>query len=213
MMNLEQLSEALQKGEAKQVEELVKLGLDSGIEARMILNQGLLRGMHIMGEKFKKNEAYVPEVLIAARAMHVGLDILSPILASKGIEKIGKVVIGTVQGDLHDIGKNLVAIMLKGAGFEVIDLGTDVSPELFVKEVRENQPKILGMSALLTTTMLNMQQVIHALKDANLRDSVKVMIGGAPLNQRYADEIGADIYAPDAASAADEAKKLINILE
>ncbi len=212
MLNLNQLSEALQRGDAQQVKDLVQQGLDQNMEAKDILDNGLLKGMNVIGEKFKNNEVYVPEVLIAARAMHAGLDILSPILASKGIENMGKIVIGTVQGDLHDIGKNLVSIMFKGAGFEVIDLGTDVSNEKFINNVREHQPKILGLSALLTTTMVNMKGVVEALEKADLRGRVKVMIGGAPLNQEYADEIGADVYAPDAASAADEAKKLVSCL-
>ena len=212
MINLKQLSAALQKGDAQQVKDLVQKGLDQKMEAKDILDNGLLKGMNIIGEKFKNNEVYVPEVLIAARAMHAGLDILSPILASQGIENMGKIVIGTVKGDLHDIGKNLVSIMFKGAGFEVIDLGTDVSNEQFIDNVREHQPKILGLSALLTTTMVNMKGVIEALEKADMRGQVKIMIGGAPLNQRYADEIGADVYAPDAASAADEAKKLVSCL-
>ena len=209
MINLNQLSESLQKGDAQQVKELVQQGLDQNMEAKDILDKGLLKGMNVIGEKFKNNEVYVPEVLIAARAMHAGLDILSPVLVSKGVKNMGRIVIGTVQGDLHDIGKNLVSIMFKGAGFEVIDLGTDISKEQFIEKVREHHPRILGMSALLTTTMVNMKGVIDDLEKANLRSQVKVMIGGAPLSQQYADEIGADVYAPDASSAADEAKKLV----
>ena len=210
MIILNQLSESLQKGDAQQVKVLVQQALDKNMEAKVILDEGLLRGMNVIGEKFKNNEIYVPEVLIAARAMHSGLDILSPILASKGVKNMGRILIGTVRGDLHDIGKNLVSIMFKGAGFEVIDLGTDVSNEQFIEKIKEYHPKILGMSALLTTTMVNMKDVIEALNEANLRDQVKVMVGGAPLNQEYAGEIGADVYAPDASSAADEAQKLVS---
>jgi len=166
--------------------------------------------MSIIGEKFKKNEVYVPEVLIAARAMHAGMDVLKPKLIESGVKNIGKIVMGTVQGDLHDIGKNLVEMMLEGAGFEVIDLGTDVSADKFIEAVKEHQPNIIGMSALLTTTMVNMVEVIKALDVAGLRDKVKIMIGGAPITQNYADQIGADGYSPDAASAVDKAKTFLN---
>jgi len=166
--------------------------------------------MSIIGEKFKKNEVYVPEVLIAARAMHAGMDVLKPKLIESGVKNIGKIVMGTVQGDLHDIGKNLVEMMLEGAGFEVIDLGTDVSADKFIEAVKEHQSNIMGMSALLTTTMINMVEVIKALDVAGLRDKVKIMIGGAPITQNYADQIGADGYSPDAASAVDKAKAFLN---
>jgi 5-methyltetrahydrofolate--homocysteine methyltransferase len=165
--------------------------------------------MSIIGEKFKKNEVYVPEVLIAARAMHAGMDVLKPKLIETGVKNIGKVVMGTVTGDLHDIGKNLVKMMLEGAGFEVVDLGVDVSAEKFVEAVKEHQPNIIGMSALLTTTMVNMVEVIKALDVAGLRNKVKIMIGGAPITQNYAEQIGADGYSPDAASAADKAKTFL----
>jgi len=163
----------------------------------------------VIGIKFKNNEIYVPEVLIAARAMHAGMDVLRPKLVETGVKNIGKFVIGTVKGDLHDIGKNLVKMMLEGAGFEVIDLGVDISPDKFVEAVKEHQPNVLGMSALLTTTMVNMPEVIKALESAGLRDKVKVMIGGAPLTKNYADQIGADAYSPDAASAVEDAKSFI----
>jgi len=210
MVNLNDISEALQRGKADKVSELVKQALNENITPKEILEEGLIRGMSIIGEKFKKNEVYVPEVLIAARAMHAGMDILQPKLTETGVKNIGKVVMGTVQGDLHDIGKNLVEMMLEGAGFEVIDLGTDVSKEKFVEAVKEHQPNIMGMSALLTTTMVNMVEVIKALDVAGLRDKVKIMVGGAPINQNYANQIGADGYSPDAASAVDKAKAFLN---
>ena len=209
MVNLNNISEALQSGRAEKVRELVKQALNEDIIPKKILEEGLIRGMSIIGEKFKKNEVYVPEVLIAARAMHAGMDVLKPKLIETGVKNIGKVVMGTVTGDLHDIGKNLVKMMLEGAGFEVVDLGVDVSAEKFVEAVKEHQPNIIGMSALLTTTMVNMPEVIKALDVAGLRNKVKIMIGGAPITQNYADQIGADGYSPDAASAADKAKTFV----
>ena len=209
MEDLDNISIALQKGDANKVAELVKQALEENIVPKEVLENGLIKGMGIIGDKFKKNEVYVPEVLIAARAMHSGMDVLRPKLVETGVKNIGKVVIGTVKGDLHDIGKNLVKMMLEGVGFEVIDLGADVSADNFVAAVREHQPDIIGMSALLTTTMINMAEVIKALEDTGLRDKVKVMIGGAPITQDYAEQIGADSYAPDAASASDLAKKII----
>ena len=209
MVDLNKVSEALQRGDAEKVAELVKQALEENLTPKKILEDGLIKGMSIIGGKFKRNEVYVPEVLIAARAMHAGMDILRPKLVETGVKNIGKVAIGTVKGDLHDIGKNLVKMMLEGGGFEVIDLGTDVSVDEFVGAVKEHQPNIIGMSALLTTTMVNMPEVIKALKVAGLRDKVKVMIGGAPITQNYADQIGADCYSPDAASAVDNAKSFI----
>ena len=209
MVDLNKVSEALQRGDAEKVAELVKQALEENLTPKKILEDGLIKGMSIIGGKFKRNEVYVPEVLIAARAMHAGMDILRPKLVETGVKNIGKVAIGTVKGDLHDIGKNLVKMMLEGGGFEVIDLGTDVSVDEFVGAVKEHQPNIIGMSALLTTTMVNMPEVIKALKAAGLRDKVKVMIGGAPITQNYADQIGADCYSPDAASAVDGAKSFI----
>ena len=210
MVNLNGVSEALQRGKADKVSKLVKQALNEGITPKNILEEGLIHGMSIIGKKFKKNEVYVPEVLIAARAMHAGMDILRPKLIETGVENIGKVVMGTVQGDLHDIGKNLVEMMLEGAGFEVIDLGTDISTDKFVEAVKEHKPNIIGMSALLTTTMVNMVEVIKALDVAGLRDKVKIMVGGAPITQNYADQIGADGYSPDASSAVDKAKAFLN---
>ena len=207
---LKEIANKVIEGKAQEVEELVKRALEDGVEVSSILNDGLIAGMQVVGEKFKKDEFYVPEVLIAARAMHKGMNVLKPYLERSGVKPIAKYVIGTVRGDLHDIGKNLVAMMLRGAGFEVIDLGVDVPPEKFVEAVRNEGAPLLGLSALLTTTMPSMKETIEALKRAGIRDKVKVMVGGAPLTQEYADEIGADGYAPDAASAIDKAKELLN---
>ena len=209
MIDLNSMSEALQRGDAEKVEELVKKALEENLTPKKILEDGLIKGMDIIGAKFKKNEVYVPEVLIAARAMHAGMDILRPKLTEAGVKDIGKVVMGTVKGDLHDIGKNLVEMMLEGAGFNVIDLGVDVSADKYVEAVKDHQPDILAMSALLTTTMIYMGEVIKALNDVGLRNKVKIMVGGAPITQDYADQIGADGYSPDAASAVDKAKVFI----
>jgi 5-methyltetrahydrofolate--homocysteine methyltransferase len=209
MSLLEQISTAVQQGKAKDVVALVQEALDSGATAQQILDEGLLKGMSILGVKFKNNEVFVPEVLIAARALNRGTELLKPRLVEEGVEPIGRVVIGTVKGDLHDIGKNLVKMMLEGAGFAVIDLGVDVSEEKFIEAVKEHKPQILALSALLTTTMNNQQTVIEALKAADLRDKVKVMVGGAPVTQSFCDLIGADAYAPDAASAAEVAKSFV----
>jgi 5-methyltetrahydrofolate--homocysteine methyltransferase len=209
MVDLNNISESLQRGDAESVKELVTKALEEELLPKDILENGLIKGMNVIGVKFKNNEVYVPEVLIAARAMHAGMDVLRPKLVETGVKDIGKFVIGTVKGDLHDIGKNLVKMMLEGAGFEVIDLGVDISPDKFVEAVKEHQPNVLGMSALLTTTMVNMPEVIKALESAGLRDKVKVMIGGAPITQNYAEQIGADAYSPDAASAVEDAKTFI----
>lgn len=209
MADMELISETLQQGNANRVRELVQQAVDEGVPVADILNQGLVAAMGIVGEKFKKNEVYVPEVLIAARAMHAGMQVLQPLLESAGVKPLGKVAIGTVKGDLHDIGKNLVAMMLRGAGFEVVDLQIDVPPEKFV-EAAKSGCAIVGLSALLTTTMPQMVNVVKALKEAGLTDT-KVMIGGAPVTQSYADEIGADGYAPDAATAVDVAKSLLGV--
>jgi len=185
---------------------VVQEALDQGLAPQDILSGGLIAGMDEVGKDFKAGELFVPEVLIAARAMHAGMGVLRPLLAESDVPSAGKFVIGTVQGDLHDIGKNLVRMMIEGAGFEAIDLGTDVKAEAFVEAVREHRPALVGMSALLTTTMVNMKGTIEALEEAGLRDSVKVMIGGAPVTAAFAEEIGADAYAPDAASAVDVAR-------
>ncbi len=206
---LEQISENLMKGKANDVKALVEQAAKEGIAPEDILNKGLLSGMSIIGARFKKNEVYVPEVLIAARAMKSGMEILKPLLAEAKIEPIGTVVIGTVKGDLHDIGKNLVGMMLEGAGFQVIDAGINVEAQKLVDLAREHNATLIGASALLTTTMTNMKEVVDVLKGSDLADKVKIMIGGAPLTQSFCDEIGADGYAPDAASAADLAKELV----
>lgn len=208
-MDLKQIADNLIKGKAPEVKELVQKVLDEGVDVENVLNEGLIAGMNVVGAKFKANEFYVPEILIAARAMKAGMGILRPILAEKNIKGVGTVVLGTVRGDLHDIGKNLVAMMLEGAGFEIIDLGVDVSPEKFIETAKEKKADLVGLSALLTTTMPSMEDVVKAVGDFGLKDKVKVMIGGAPITQSYADEIGADGYAPDAASAVDEAKQLL----
>ena len=206
---LQQIASKLYEGSAPEVAKLVQQALDEGLSAEQILSEGLIVGMDEVGRDFKAGELFVPEVLIAARAMHAGMDILKPLLAESDVPSAGKFVIGTVKGDLHDIGKNLVRMMMEGGGFEVIDLGVDVSPEAFVAAVRENSPDILGMSALLTTTMTSMKAVIEALQEAGLRDSVKIIIGGAPVTDAFAKEIGADGYAPDAASAVDVAREMV----
>ncbi|MBI2951016.1 corrinoid protein [bacterium] len=209
MADLNTIAENLINGQAPKVKELVQKAVDEKVPVRDILHQGLIKGMSVVGERFKNNEFYVPEVLIAARAMKAGMEILRPLLAEAKVEPLGRAAIGTVKGDLHDIGKNLVAMMLEGAGFEIIDLGIDVSPEKFIEAVRERRAQIICMSALLTTTMPSMKTTIEAVKEAGLREKVKVLIGGAPVTQAYAKEIGADGYAPDAASAADRAKELV----
>lgn len=198
-----EISEFVQKGKAKNVKELVAQALEKGITAKEILNDGLIAGMIEIGERFKKNEVYVPEVLIAARAMNMGVNILKPYLTQEGVEPVGKAVICTVKGDLHDIGKNLVKMMLEGVGIECIDLGTDVSAVQVVDAVKENKVQIVALSSLLTTTMEYHKNVIDALTEAGLRDTVKVMVGGAPVSENFAKQVGADGYAPDAATAAD----------
>ena len=202
---LEEMSTLMQQGRAPKVKEAVTQALADGIGAKEILEQGLLSGMSIVGEKFKNNEIFVPEVLIAARAMNAGVEILKPHLASAGIETKGTAVIGTVKGDLHDIGKNLVKMMLEGKGLEVIDLGVDVAPETFVEKAKEHNADIICCSALLTTTMGEMKNVVEAASAAGIRDDVKIMIGGAPVTQDFCESIGADFYIPDAASASDVA--------
>lgn len=207
MADLKALGDAIIKGDQKTAVELTQAAIDEGTAPETILEQGLIAGMDVIGKKFKANEVYIPEVLIAARAMKMAMEILEPKLAEAGIEPMGKALIGTVQGDLHDIGKNLVSMMLKGAGFEVIDAGVDVTPEDFVAKAKDSGAQIVGLSALLTTTMPSMEKTVQAVKDAGL--DAKIMIGGAPVTQSYADKIGADGYAPDAASAVDIAKSLL----
>ena len=207
MADLKALADAVINGDQNTALEITKAALKEGTAAKDVLDNGLIAGMDIVGALFKKNEIYIPEVLIAARAMKMAMEVLEPELVKAGVEPVGKLLIGTVQGDLHDIGKNLVAMMLKGAGFQVIDLGVDVRPEKFVEQVKAAKAQLVGISALLTTTMPGMEKTIKALKNAGI--PVKVMIGGAPVTQDYADRIGADGYAPDAASAVDLAKSLV----
>ncbi len=205
MADMQAISEFLQKGRAKEVKELTQQALDAGVKAEDILDKGLLAGMDIIGVKFKNNEIFVPEVLIAARAMTAGMEILQPKLAEGNAQARGTVVLGTVRGDLHDIGKNLVGMMMKGKGLTVIDLGTDVAPERFVEEAVANNADIIACSALLTTTMKEMGNVVNAVREANLAEKVKVMIGGAPVTDSFRETIGADHYTPDAATAAEVA--------
>jgi len=207
MADLKSLSEAVIKGDQAVTVELTQAAIADGTGAESILNDGLIAGMDVVGARFSKNEIYIPEMLIAARAMKSAMEILEPELVKAGVEPVGRCLIGTVQGDLHDIGKNLVAMMLKGAGFDVVDLGVDVPAEKFVEQVKTTGIGLIGMSALLTTTMPSMEKTIKAMKDADV--SAKIMIGGAPVTQGYADKIGADGYAADAALAVDVAKKLI----
>ena len=200
---LSQISEQLQKGKAKVVKQLVQEAIDAGISAQEILEKGLIAGMNVVGEKFRNNEIFVPEVLVAARALNMGSALLKPLLAADGVKASGKVCIGTVQGDLHDIGKNLVKMMMEGKGLEVVDLGTDVSAETFVNTAKEQNCQIICCSALLTTTMPVMEEVVKAAEAAGIRDQVKIMVGGAPVTQDFCNEVGADAYTLDAASAAE----------
>ena len=205
---LQKMAKKLYEGEEEEVAELVQAALDQGIKPEEVLSGGLIAGMDEVGKDFKAGDLFVPEVLIAARAMSAGMAVLRPLLAEGDAPSAGKYVVGTVKGDLHDIGKNLVKMMLEGAGFETIDLGTDVEPAAFVAAVQEHRPSLVGMSALLTTTMVNMKATIEALAEAGVRDTVKIMVGGAPVTAAFAEEIGADAYAPDAASAVDLAREL-----
>ena len=205
---LNNISENLQKGKAKIVKQLVQEAVDAGIPAQEILEKGLIAGMNVIGEKFRKNEVFVPEVLVAARAMNMGAQVLKPLLSADGVKASGKVCIGTIQGDLHDIGKNLVKMMMEGKGLEVVDLGTDVAPETYVQTAIEQNCQIICCSALLTTTMPLMGEVVKAAEAAGIRDKVKIMIGGAPVSEEFRAQIGADVYTPDAASAADAAVKI-----
>ncbi len=209
MKIFEELADEVQKGNSESVEELTKRALSQDISAEDILNNGLVAGMNIVSKKFKNNEIFIPEVLISAKSMYSGLGIIKPLLAEANVQSKGKVVIGTVKGDLHDIGKNIVAMLLQGAGFDVVDLGADVPKEKFLEFVKNERVDILGMSALLTTTMIYMKETIEALKNAGLRENVKVIIGGAPVTESYAAQIDADGYAPDAASAVDLTKRLL----
>lgn len=204
-MILQEISAQLQAGKAKNVKVLVQQAIDEGIPAQQILEEGLLSGMGIIGEKFKNNGVFIPEVLLAARAMNTGAALLKPLLAANGVKATGKVCIGTVKGDLHDIGKNLVKMMLEGKGLEVVDLGTDVAPETFIQAAMEHGCQVICCSALLTTTMGVMEDVVKAAEAAGIRDKVKIMIGGAPVTQSFCDQIGADAYTVDATSASEVA--------
>ena len=212
MVDLKELSETLFRGDISKVKEITQRALQEKVEPKEILEEGLIKGMEVVGVKFKNNEIFLPEVLLASQAMYGGMELLQPELIKSGVKAVGKVIIGTAKGDLHDIGKNLVAMMLKGGGFEVIDLGIDVSSEKYLKALQEHQPDIIAISALLTTTMSGMEEVITILKSTGLRDKVKVMVGGAPVTQEFANEIGAEGYASNAASAVDKARELLKNL-
>ncbi len=209
MVDFQELADSVYSGKKERVEQLVKQALEEGVSAKEILDQGLISGMNRVGEDFKNNRIYVPEVLIAARAMKTGMAVLRPKIVEEKIEPKARVALGTVKGDLHDIGKNLVGMMLEGAGYEVIDLGVDVSASKFVEASRQQGATLIGMSALLTTTMLSMRDTVQEFQQAGLRDKVKLMVGGAPVTQRWCDEIAADGYAPDAASAVELADSLL----
>ena len=208
---LGQMAESLIAGKVDEVTELTKEALDGGSSPQDILEQGLLAGMEVVGKRFKANEMFIPEVLRCAKCMHGAMEILRPLLAEAGVKTAGTFVIGTVKGDLHDIGKNLVGMMFEGAGFEVIDLGIDLEPQAFIDALKEHKATLLGMSALLTTTMPKMGETINAIEEAGIRDQIKIMIGGAPVTAEYAQEIGADGYASNAASAVDKGKELLGL--
>ena len=209
MSILQDISQAMQKGKAKQVKQLIPQALEEGVSANQILEEALLAGMSEVGKRFRDNEIFVPEVLVAARAMNMGTELLKPYLQQAGVEPKGKAVIGTVKGDLHDIGKNLGRMMMEGKGIEMIDLGVDVEPQTFIQSAIDNDCKLICCSALLTTTMNVIGDVVECAKQAGIRDKVKIMIGGAPINQQFCDTVGADVYTPDAATAAEAAASLL----
>ena len=211
MKELQDLAQSVEQGQVQKVSGLTQQLLDSGVSPKIILNDGLIAGMTVVGEKMRSGEMYLPEVLQSASAMHGSLKILKPHLVREGTQSRGKIMVGTVKGDMHDIGKNLVSIMLQGAGFDIVDLGLNVSAQKFVEAITAHQPAILGLSAMLTTTMLNMKTTIEAINAAGLRSNVKVIIGGAPVSQKFADEIGADGYARDAVLAVDKVKQLLGV--
>lgn len=211
MTIFEKIADEVQKGNSEAVEALVNDAISQEIPADTIMDDGLVQGMNIVSEKFRNNECFIPEVLVSAKAMTIGLGILKPLLAEKNVKPLGRAVIGTIQGDLHDIGKNIVGMLLQGAGFEIIDLGADVHVDRFVESAKAENADLVGISALLTTTMINMKTVIDRLQKAGIRDRVKVIIGGAPVTQAYANQIGADGYATDAATGVDVAKKLLEV--
>jgi len=211
MSKIQEVAAAVENGKIKLIEGLVQEALDAGEDANEILDKGMIDAMSVVGARFQANEIFVPEMLVAAKTMKKGVEILRPLLTGNSVGKNGKYVIGTVQGDLHDIGKNLVALMIESAGFEVIDLGVDVSPEKFVEAIKENPDcRVVGASALLTTTMESLKNTVKAIIDAGCKDQVKIMVGGAPITQEFADEIGADAYTPDAGSAAVKAVSLVS---
>ncbi len=208
---LGKMAESLIAGKVDEVTDLTRQALDANVSSKDILEKGLLAGMEVVGKRFKANEMFIPEVLRCAKCMHGAMEILRPLLAETGVETAGTFVIGTVKGDLHDIGKNLVGMMFEGAGFKVVDLGIDLAPAAFVEAIKEHNANLFGMSALLTTTMPKMGETINAIKEAGLRDQVKIMIGGAPVTGEFAKEIGADAYASNAASAVDKGKELLGL--
>ncbi|MCG6948340.1 MAG: corrinoid protein [Acidobacteria bacterium] len=209
MDTLQLISEGLQRGEHENVAELTRKAIDEGLPATRILNDGLLAGMEVVGRRFGAHEIFLPEVLLSARAMNAGIEPLKPLLIAEDVPSLGKVVVGTVKGDLHDIGKNLVGIMLKGAGYEVVDIGADVAPEVFVDTAEAEGANVVGLSALLTTTMMGMKNVVEIVKERGLQDKIKVIVGGAPVSQEFADEIGADAYGYDAGNAVEIVKGLM----
>lgn len=209
MSDFNNLAELVINGNYAGAKDLTQKMIDNGNEPLEIINQGLMAGMNVVGVRFKAGDMFVPEVMMSAKAMSTGIELLKPLIADKDMPSAGKVLIGTVKGDLHDIGKKLVVMMMESAGFEIIDLGVDIAPAAFVKAVKEHKPQVIGLSALLTTTMLSMKDTIEALKEEGLRDTVKIVVGGAPISQTFADEIGADGYAPDAAAATDLCRRLI----
>ena len=207
---MDKLKEFIKTGKAKETEERVKELLKQGVSPEAIMKDAMIPAMDEVGALFQKGEFFVPEMLVAARAMQKGLEVIKPLLVKTGVKPVGKVVMGTVKGDLHDIGKNLVVMALEGAGFEVIDLGIDVSPAKFVDAIKQHKPQVVGMSALLTTTMLSMRDTIEAIKSAGLRGKVKIMIGGAPVRKEFAEEIGADFYGPDATAGKNYAREVVS---
>lgn len=206
------ISENVVKGDAHAVVELVQMALNDRVDLQRIMNEGMVKGMSVIGERFKNNEIYLPEMMVAARAMNAGLDIIEPLMARSNRGYVGKAVIGTVKDDLHDVGKNMVKIMFKGAGFRVLDLGIDVSPDEFAKAAKENDADLIAMSALLTLTIPNMKETIEVIEEAGLRNETKIIVGGAPVTQNVADQVGADGYAPDCARAVERAKELLGIV-
>ena len=211
MINLKDIADSIIAGKAPKVKELVQQAVNDKVPPGKILNEGLIAGMDVVGAKFRANEFYIHEVLVAAKAMKSGMEILKPLLSQTGVKPVARFAIGTVKGDLHDIGKNLVSMMMEGAGFEVIDIGIDTSPERFIEIIKEKQPQIIGMSALLTTTMSAMKTAIETINKSGVRQSVKILVGGAPITQEFSQSIGADGYAGDAASAVSKAKELLKI--